>query len=92
MPSVADRAAIVTGASTGIGLAVARMLGEEGHAEDASSRRFALRRTTQRLEFYDVKHTGIVESKHEFHGHPATWVPTRILRILRARGDAQKIP
>ena len=27
-----NRAAIVTGASSGIGLAIARMLGEEGHS------------------------------------------------------------
>jgi short-subunit dehydrogenase len=34
-----DRAAIVTGASSGIGLAVARMLAEEGHAVTLVSRR-----------------------------------------------------
>jgi NAD(P)-dependent dehydrogenase (short-subunit alcohol dehydrogenase family) len=34
-----DRAAIVTGASRGIGLAIARMLGEEGHALTLTSRR-----------------------------------------------------
>jgi NAD(P)-dependent dehydrogenase (short-subunit alcohol dehydrogenase family) len=34
-----DRAAIVTGASRGIGLAIARMLGEEGHALTLSARR-----------------------------------------------------
>lgn len=34
-----DRAAIVTGASSGIGLAVARMLGEEGHAVTLVARR-----------------------------------------------------
>ena len=34
-----DRAAIVTGASSGIGLAVARMLGEEGHALTLAARR-----------------------------------------------------
>ena len=34
-----DRAAIVTGASSGIGLAVARMLGEEGHAVTLAARR-----------------------------------------------------
>jgi NAD(P)-dependent dehydrogenase (short-subunit alcohol dehydrogenase family) len=34
-----DRAAIVTGASSGIGLAVARMLGEEGHALTVAARR-----------------------------------------------------
>ncbi len=34
-----DRAAIVTGASSGIGLAVARMLAEEGHAVTLAARR-----------------------------------------------------
>ena len=34
-----DRAAIVTGASSGIGLAVARMLAEEGHAVTMAARR-----------------------------------------------------
>ncbi|MDX6650193.1 MAG: hypothetical protein QOJ97_2144 [Solirubrobacteraceae bacterium] len=36
---MADRAAIVTGASSGIGLALARMLGEEGHGLTVASRR-----------------------------------------------------
>jgi len=36
---VAERAAIVTGASSGIGLEIARLLGEEGHAVTLSSRR-----------------------------------------------------
>src|ERR1700746_4208677 len=35
----AARAAIVTGASSGIGLAIARMLGEEGHALTVAARR-----------------------------------------------------
>ncbi len=36
---MAERAAIVTGASSGIGLAVARMLGEQGHAVTLVARR-----------------------------------------------------
>ena len=36
---MADRAAIVTGASSGIGFALARMLGQEGHALTIASRR-----------------------------------------------------
>ena len=36
---MADRAAIVTGASSGIGLAVARMLAQEGHAVTLAARR-----------------------------------------------------
>jgi NAD(P)-dependent dehydrogenase (short-subunit alcohol dehydrogenase family) len=36
---MAERAAIVTGASSGIGLAIARVLGEEGHAVTMAARR-----------------------------------------------------
>jgi NAD(P)-dependent dehydrogenase (short-subunit alcohol dehydrogenase family) len=36
---VAERAAIVTGASSGIGLAIARLLGAEGHAVTLAARR-----------------------------------------------------
>jgi NADP-dependent 3-hydroxy acid dehydrogenase YdfG len=36
---VAERAAIVTGASSGIGLAIARLLGTEGHAVTLAARR-----------------------------------------------------
>src|SRR5580692_4080066 len=37
--STAQRAAIVTGASSGIGLAIARVLGEEGHGVTMVARR-----------------------------------------------------
>jgi NAD(P)-dependent dehydrogenase (short-subunit alcohol dehydrogenase family) len=39
IPQMPDRAALVTGASSGIGLAIARMLGEEGHGLTVAARR-----------------------------------------------------
>lgn len=55
-------------------------------ADDPTSRRFAMRRTMLGLEFFAIKHTRSVGDDHEFHGHPATWVPTRILRDFRDSG------
>jgi hypothetical protein len=54
--------------------------------DDPASRRFTLRRTAAGLELFDIKHTRAVEGDHEFHGHPATWVPTKILRAFRDAG------
>jgi NAD(P)-dependent dehydrogenase (short-subunit alcohol dehydrogenase family) len=39
IPAMPDRAALVTGASSGIGLAIAHVLGEEGHALTVAARR-----------------------------------------------------
>jgi NADP-dependent 3-hydroxy acid dehydrogenase YdfG len=36
---VTDRAALITGASSGIGLEIARVLGQEGHAPTVAARR-----------------------------------------------------
>jgi len=55
--------------------------------EDPTSRRFAMRRSGGDPEFFDIKHTGHMQGEHEFHGHPATWVPSRVLRMFRDRGD-----
>jgi NAD(P)-dependent dehydrogenase (short-subunit alcohol dehydrogenase family) len=56
---MADRAAIVTGASSGIGLAIARMLGEEGHGLTLAARRpEKLQAAAEQLAEagYDVQH------------------------------------
>ncbi|MDX6668937.1 MAG: hypothetical protein QOK04_2317 [Solirubrobacteraceae bacterium] len=56
---MAERAAIVTGASSGIGLAIARMLGEEGHGLTVASRRpekLEAAADGLREQGYDVQH------------------------------------
>src|SRR4029453_17230685 len=56
---MAARAAIVTGASSGIGLAIARMLGAEGHGLTVAARRpEKLEQAAEGLsqEGYDVEH------------------------------------
>jgi NAD(P)-dependent dehydrogenase (short-subunit alcohol dehydrogenase family) len=56
---MADRAALVTGASSGIGLAVAHMLGEEGYALTVAARRpekLEAAAEELRAKGYDVEH------------------------------------
>src|SRR2546430_1085900 len=55
-------------------------------ASDAASRRFAVRRSLRALELYDIKRTGDVNGEPEFHGHPATFVPAKVLRTFRDLG------
>lgn len=50
------------------------------------SRRFNVRRGTAGMELYDAKWTQDVAGEPEFHGHPATFVPAKILRALRDKG------
>lgn len=52
------------------------------------SRRFTVRRGPNGLEVYEAKWTRDVGGKPEFHGHPASYVPTGVLRSLR---DAKTI-
>jgi NAD(P)-dependent dehydrogenase (short-subunit alcohol dehydrogenase family) len=59
---MADRAAIVTGASSGIGLAIARVLGEEGYGVTMAARR------PEKL--HDAV-TGLEEAGLDVHGVPA---------------------
>lgn len=56
---MADRAAIVTGASSGIGLAIARMLGRQGHGVTMAARRpdkLEAAAESLRDEGFDVEH------------------------------------
>jgi hypothetical protein len=53
---------------------------------DPHSRRFALRRTEYGIEVYDVKWTQDVGNDPEFHGHPATRVPSAVLKAWREAG------
>ncbi len=56
---MAERAAIVTGASSGIGLAIADMLGQEGYALTLAARR---------AEKLDAAVSGLREKGHDVHG------------------------
>ncbi len=52
---------------------------------DPFSRRFNVRRLSDgKLEFYDFKLTEVAGDEPVFHGHPATRVPGKVLRVLRA--------
>jgi hypothetical protein len=58
---------------------------------DLRSRRFALRRTTSGLEIFDIKYTRDVEGEPEFHGHPATRVDRRALKVFRDIGAITEV-
>ncbi len=60
--AVADRAAIITGASSGIGLAIARMLGEEG---------FGLTVSARRPEKLEEAARGLVDAGYDVNSVPA---------------------
>lgn len=55
--------------------------------DNECARRYALRRSASGLELYDLKFTRIVDGEPEFHGHPASRVPARILRKFRDQGE-----
>jgi NAD(P)-dependent dehydrogenase (short-subunit alcohol dehydrogenase family) len=59
----AERAAIVTGASSGIGLAIAKVLGEEG---------FAITMAARRAEKLDAAVAGLLEAGFDVHGVAAS--------------------
>jgi hypothetical protein len=58
--------------------------------DDSRSRRYALRRSVSGVEFFDIEHTGTIEGDEEFHGHPASWVPARILRRFLDSGTLSR--
>ena len=59
-------------------------------AEDpdaSASRRFAVRRTESGLEFFTAQATRVVNGEVEYHGYPVHYVPGKVLRQFRDRGD-----
>lgn len=62
-------------------------------SEDASvesSRRFAIRRAQNRLEFFEAKFTRMVDSEPEFHGHLTIRVPASVLRKFLEAGTISR--
>jgi hypothetical protein len=49
-------------------------------------RRFALRRTSGGLEWFEAKLTEVVDGEPVFHGYPTDFVPAKVLRVFRDRG------
>lgn len=60
-------------------------------AADPRSRRFAVRRTATELEVFDLKYGRDVDGIPEFHGHPASRIDRRTLRLLRDSGQITPI-
>lgn len=54
--------------------------------ESETSRRYAVHRGDSGLEFFEAKCTRVVEGDPEYHGHPTSRVPSKVLRIFRDRG------
>ncbi len=76
---MAERAAIVTGASSGIGLAIARVLGEEG---------FAITMAARRPEKLDAAVAGLAEDGFEVQGVAANVADeAEIQRIVATHRD-----
>jgi hypothetical protein len=48
--------------------------------------RYAVRRVTSGLEFYQAMCHDVVEDEPEFHAYPVTFVPCAVLREFRDRG------
>lgn len=53
---------------------------------DASSRRYNIRRTSSGLVLFDAKCHEVVGGEPAFHAHPATFVPGKILRQFHQAG------
>ena len=92
---MAERAAIVTGASSGIGLAVARMLADEGYGVTMAARR-PEKLAGAVAELRDAGHDGtlltefVYERRYVFHkiiGGPASRIVTRLAVPAPIKGD-----
>jgi NAD(P)-dependent dehydrogenase (short-subunit alcohol dehydrogenase family) len=76
---MAERAAIVTGASSGIGLAIARMLGEEGYGVTMAARR---------PEKLQAAVDGLASEGFDVHAVPAALTEeSEIQKVVTAHGE-----
>ena len=75
---MADKAALITGGSSGIGLAVARALGEDGYGVTISARRpdkleaAAAELRDAGLDVHHVAANMARGGRHQAHGRPST--------------------
>jgi hypothetical protein len=54
---------------------------------DPRSRRFGVRRAPAGLEIFDIKYGRDVDGDPEFHGHPASRIDRKALKLLRDTGQ-----
>lgn len=54
--------------------------------DQEASRRYAARRIDGRLELVEAKLTQVIDGRFEYHGHPTSRVPARVLRLFLRDG------
>lgn len=65
-----------------------RLLGESiPDLNNPEKRRFAMRRTSTGLEWFEGKLTEVVDREPVFHGYVTDFVPAKVLRLFRDRGS-----
>lgn len=55
--------------------------------DEERGRRYAIRQTVAGFAFFEAKLTRLNGEVAEYHGHPTTRIPAKVLRRFRDRGD-----